>query len=194
MKRKYLIILNVFYFISILLIFVFGPFYSNYSREDLETYEKNPVVQSRNLDFSSQQEYELLSPTFLDWYSIVEINFTSTQPIYVLITESSPLPLYEKSTFGNEYGTLTYFIVEPAYYTVLVKGFDGTAHVIVTINLSMVTRDKPYALWGQVMYYGGIGLLIASVALIVITLSRKERPPPKQLQKAVTPKKTEKGR
>lgn len=199
MKKRYLIILNVFYFVSILLIFVFGPFYSNYSRENFEDWEPTPFVQNYTLNFTSQQVNELLAPTFLDFHSYVVVNFNSTQPTYILLAdvqalETPQLPFYEKSKFGNESGALTYYIAQPANYTVLAEGFHGTANVTVAILISIVTRTKPYAMWGQAMYYGGIGLLGVSLAGIVISWLRKEPAQPKQPPRAVSARKPEKGR
>lgn len=195
MKRKYLIILNIFYLVSMLFIFVLGPYYSNFSLENVENVNPNPVVKSySNLNFSTQHNYELLAPTFLDWYSIVVVNFTSTQPVYVLVTENSPIPLYEKSTFGVESGTLIYHIIEPSYYTASIEGINGTANATVDVYTSTVIRNKPYELWGQVMYYGGIGLLIFSIAMLTISWLRKEPLAPKQPPKTTIVKKTEKKR
>lgn len=195
MKRKYLIILNILYLVSILFIFVLGPYYSNFSLENVESVNPNPIIKSYpNLNFSSQQNYELLAPTFLDWYSIVVVNFTSTQPVYVLVTENSPLPLYEKSTFGVESGTLIYHIIEPSYYTASIEGISGTAGAIVAVYTSTVVRNKPYELWGQIMTYGGIGLLIFSIAVLAISWLRKEPAQPKQPLKTPIAKKIEKKR
>lgn len=195
MKRKYLIILNIFYLVGILFIFVLGPYYSNFSLENVENVNPNPVVKSySNLNFSSQQNYELLAPTFLDWYSIVVVNFTSTQPVYVLITENSLLSLYEKSTFGVESGTLIYHIIEPSYYTASIEGINGTAGATVAVYTSTVIRNKPYELWGQIMYYGGIGLLIFSIAVLAISWLRKGSAPLKHPLRTAVAKKAEKKR
>lgn len=180
----------MFYLISLLLVIVFGPFYSNYSTEQLEGYESNPFVQTYSLNFTTSQGYTLVAPTFLDWESVVAVNFNSTQPIYILVIEDSVLQLYEKSTFGNESGTLIYHVVEPANYTVTAEGFSGTANATVTILLSIVARSKPYAMWGQVMYFGGVGLLVISIAVIVVSYLRKEKPGVKQPPKVNVHKKT----
>ena len=200
MKKRYLILLNVFFFVSILLIFVFGPYYSNFALENLEDYEQEIYIPSanlpsRSLNFSSQHGYYLLNSTFLDWNSLVFVDFNTTQPIYILVIQDTQIPLFEKSIFDDESGTLTYYVVEPDYYVIWAEGFNGTANVRVVLLLSIITRTKPYALWGQIMYYGGIGLLGVSVAIIVVSWLRKERPlPPKQAPKAIDAKKPEKGR
>jgi hypothetical protein len=185
---------------GILLVFVFGPYYSNFSLENLEDYQDavylpSANLPSRSLNFSSQQGYYLLNSTFLDWNSIVIVSFNTTQPIYILVTQDTQIPLFEKSIFENKNGTSKYYIVEPDSYIILAEGFSGTASVRVALLLSIITRTKPYALWGQIMYYGGIGLLGASVVLIVVSWLRKERPlPSKQAPKTADTKRHGKGR
>lgn len=180
MKRKYLILLNVFYFVSILLIFVLGPYYLNFSPENFENWEAPIYLPSRRLDFSLQQEYFLLNSTFLDWYSEVRVDYNTSQPIYILIIEDSPVPIFQNSTFNNENGVFLSRIAAPANYVIQARGFEGTADVRVSFRLSIVNRTSPYALWGQIMFYGGIGLLIVSVGGIIISWLRKGRPQPKQ--------------
>ena len=186
MRKRWLILFNALYLVSILLIVIIGPFYSNYSTEHLVGYEPNSFFQSYSLNFTSSYEHELVAPTFLDWESIVYVSFNSTQPTYVLVTEYSILPIFEESTFGNGSGnSLVFHIAQPSNYTVLAKGFGGIANATVTILLSIVSRSKPYATLGQVMYYGGIGLLIVSIAVIVLSYLRKEKPAIKQSSKAL---------
>ncbi|MBX5326385.1 MAG: hypothetical protein ACQXXH_00545 [Candidatus Bathyarchaeia archaeon] len=190
MNRKRLLIIHVLFFISFLLAFVFGPYYSNYSVDHFEDWEPDVTFPQRSLNFSAQQEHELLAPTFLDWNSIVIVNFNSTNPIYVLVIEDSLLPLYERSIFDVGNQTLVYHVPVPSNYTVWAKGFDGTANITVILLPSIVTRDKPYASWGQVMSIGGIGLLTFCVAYVVMSWVRQKRqPPPKQPSKEISVKK-----
>jgi hypothetical protein len=188
LRKRWLILFNVFYFISIALIVVLGPFYSGYSTEQLIGFEPTPAILTYPLNFTFSQEYDLVAPTFLDWESVIVVNFTSTQPIYVVVAEEAALSFYDKSTFGNGSDTLVYHVPEPGNYTVSAEAFGGTANVVVTIYLSIVARSKPYFVWGQVMYYGGIGLLIGSLAFIVLSWVRKEKPP-KQSTQAVAARK-----
>ena len=183
----------MFYLVSIFLIVILGPFYSNYSTETPEGFESNPFVHTYSLNFTSSHLQELVAPTFLDWQSVVEVEFNATQPTYALVTESSILPLHEKSIFGNGSGnTLVFHVAQPSNYTVLAESFGGTANATVTILFSIVTRDKPYAMWGQIMYYGGIGLLGISIAVIVFSYLRKEKPVASQPSRVVASKKLEK--
>jgi hypothetical protein len=176
------------------LIFVFGPYYSNFSLENFEKWEEPISFPPKNLNFSSQQEYVLLNYTFLDWYSEVRVYFNTTHPIYILIIEDSFVP-YEHSTFSNENGMVLYRIppYESGKYGIIAEGFEGIATVRVILSHSILTKTT-YALWGEIMYYGGIGLLVASVGLLVIIWLKRESPPSKQLPKTATPKKTEKRR
>ncbi|MGQ9566095.1 MAG: hypothetical protein ACUVT5_06085 [Candidatus Bathyarchaeales archaeon] len=182
MNRKQLFVIHVLFFISFLLAFVFGPYYSNYSVDHFEDWEPDVTFPRHGLNFSVHQEYELLAPTFLDWNSVVIVNFNSTKPIYVLVIEDALLPLYERSIFDVGNQTLVYHVPVPSNYTVWVKGFDGTANVTVILLPSIITRDKPYAAWGQVISFGGIGLLAFSVAYVVMSWVRQKRqPPPKEI-------------
>ena len=200
MKRKQLILLHVLFLISFLLIFVFGPFYTNYLRENLEDWEDPDTQSYPNLNFTSTQGYILLQPTPLDQYSYITVNFTSTQPIYVVITQSyslymsTSMPFYEKSIFDTS-GTLAYETLEPGNYTVVAEGFGGEADFTVTYSRSIVSRSTPYALWGQIMNYGGIVLLVSTATFFIIAWLRKRKPLPKQLSKAISAtKKPEKER
>lgn len=145
----------------------------------------------QSLNFSVQQEYLLLAPTFLDWNSGVRVGFNSTHPIYILVVQDSLLPLYERSKFsiGGE-DALLYYVPAPSNYTVWAEGFEGAANVTVSLRPSIITRDKPYAVWGQTMSFGGIGLLTVSIAYVIMSWVRKRKqPPPKQPAKETSAKK-----
>jgi hypothetical protein len=186
LSRKQLIILHTIFFISLILIFWFGPYYSNYSIRRFEDWENPRIYPKTNLDLGSQQYQQLLPSTPLDWNSIVEVKFTSTQPIYILLIQDSLAPMFEKSVFDNGSGELQYYVIEPANYTVVAKGFSGTANATVTLFPSIVTREKPYALWGQIMYYGGIVLLVACGAFVVLAWLGTRQQLPKRSQKGAS--------
>lgn len=154
---------------------VFGPFYSNYSTEQLQSYETTPA-KTYNLNFTANSNYHLVTLNLLDVFSIISVNISSAQPTYVYVIQESLLPLYDKSTFVDGRGTLIYHVAELGNYSVYASAFSGSANINVTAVLSIVTRDKPYAIWGQAMYYGGIALLGVSIAAIVFSYARKEKP------------------
>lgn len=189
MKRKQLILLHILLILSFPMIFVLGPYYRDYLVENFEIDYENPEKYSfTGLNFSFQQEHVLLTPTFLNSSTIVIVDFNSTQPIYVIISQYSLLPLYEKSIYRNESGVLTYQLVASDEYIITAKAFNGAANVTVFLVLSNIILEKPYVLWGQLMYYGGIGLLVGGITFTIVTWFKKRRQLPKQPPKTTTKK------
>jgi hypothetical protein len=132
----------------------------------------------------------------LDWYSGIRVDFNTSQPIYILIVQDSLVPLVENSTFSNENGVVQYRIPVDAFgnYFIKAKGFDGIASVRVGLQPSIVTRNKPYEVWGQIIYYGGTGLLIFSIVVLAISWLRRKPVQSKQPLKTAVVKKIEKKR
>ena len=187
MKRKQLILLHALLIIGLLFIFVFGPFYTNYLRESFEVDYEHPEKKIfTGLNFSSQQEHVLLDSTPLEFDSVVIVDFNSTQPVYVLVSQYSLLPMYEKSLYANGSQVLLYRILAADNYTITASAFGGTANVTVLLALSTAIRTRPYALWGEIMYYGGIALLIGSITFVVMAWVRKKQPLLKQPPKATS--------
>lgn len=187
LRKRWLILFNVFYLVSILFIAVLGPFYSNYSTEEPVGFESNSFVYT-NLNFTASQAYYLVTPTRLDWESVIKVDFNSTQPTYIMVTEESALSLYDQSAFANVSGGLIYHVTALGNYTVYAQGFSGMANATVTILASIISRSKPYAVWGQAMYYGGIVLLGVSIVVIALSYLREKKPAAKQPSKAGLPK------